>query len=91
MVAVDKTESYCMSATQLIDLYKAKKLSPVEVTDEVLDRITAVNDMVNAFVKVDGEKAIEEARASEKRWVAGEPSGLLDGVPITIKDLLITK
>ena len=75
----------------MIDLYKSKTLSPVEVTKDVLDRITSVNDLVNAFVKVDGEKALEEARASEKRWASGRPMGLVDGVPTTIKDLLLTK
>ena len=61
------------------------------VIKDVLGRIQTVNKFVNAFVKINEETAIIEARESEKRWMAGEPSGLLDGVPITIKDLLITK
>jgi len=91
MTALDETEIFYFSATKLVELYKSKKLSPVEVANDVLGRIQTVNKFVNAFVKINEETAIIEARESEKRWVAGEPSGLLDGVPITIKDLLITK
>ena len=91
MTALDETETFYFSAAKLVELYKSKKLSPVEVANDVLGRIQTVNKFVNAFVKINEETAIIEARESEKRWMAGEPSGLLDGVPITIKDLLITK
>ena len=91
MTALNETETFYLSATQLVDLYKSKKLSPVEVAKDVLNRITAVNAAVNAFVKIDGETALVEARESENRWMAGTPLGLVDGVPTTIKDLLLTK
>ncbi|MEM7021336.1 MAG: amidase, partial [Pseudomonadota bacterium] len=46
---------------------------------------------VNAFSLVEPETALASAQASENRWHRGEPIGLLDGVPITIKDIVLTK
>jgi aspartyl-tRNA(Asn)/glutamyl-tRNA(Gln) amidotransferase subunit A len=60
------------------------------VTAAVLKRIEALNPILNAFNLV-SENALNEARASEARWLAGQPKGLLDGVPVSIKDLLLTK
>src|SRR5262249_39898111 len=47
--------------------------------------------VLNAFCFVDKKQAIQNATQSEKRWRAGEPKGLVDGVPVSIKDLLVTK
>ena len=69
----------------------ARQLSPVEATRACLDRIERWNDRVHAFCLVDGEAALAAARASEARWRRGEPLGLLDGVPATIKDLVLTR
>ncbi len=79
-----------LSATDLLRLYRSKQLSPVEATEAVLDRIAARNGPVNAMTLVDGERALADARAAEARWQQGEPKGLLDGVPATIKDLVLT-
>ena len=80
-----------MSAVDLIAGYRTGKISPVEATRAVLDRIHAVNDKINAFMIIDDEGAMASARESEARWVKGAPKGLLDGVPTTIKDLLLTR
>lgn len=80
-----------MSATDLLLAYRAKKLSPVEVTRAALDRIASLDSRFNAFCLVDEAAALEAARASEARWHRGEPCGLVDGVPATIKDLLLSK
>ena len=80
-----------LSASELVSAYRAKRLSPVEVTQAILDRIDAVNDKVNAFCLVDADSALASAGASEDRWVKGEPCGLVDGVPTTIKDLALTR
>jgi len=76
-----------MSAQQLVDQYRAKKLSPVEVTQATLARVHRLQPRLNAFVMVDDEGALAQARASEARWARGRPKGLLDGVPATVKDL----
>ena len=80
-----------LSAVELVDLYRARKLSPVEVTIAALDRIARHNPRFNAFCLVDEEAALAAARASEERWVKGRPLGRVDGVPASVKDLLITK
>ena len=80
-----------LSAVELLDLYRAKTLSPVEATQAVLSQVRRHNEAINAFVLVDEERAIAQARASEDRWRVGEPKGLLDGVPASIKDLILTK
>lgn len=80
-----------MPATDLLALYAAKKLSPVEVTGAALSRIEALNDRLNAFCLVDRDGAIAAARESEQRWHRGEPRGIVDGVPTTVKDLLLTR
>ena len=79
-----------LSATELLDAYRSRELSPVEATRAVLDRIEQLNERVNAFCLVDEHAALEAAAASEQRWRRGEPSGLIDGVPVSIKDLLLT-
>jgi aspartyl-tRNA(Asn)/glutamyl-tRNA(Gln) amidotransferase subunit A len=79
-----------LSATELIGLYRRGELSPVEATRAVLDRIDAVNARTNAYCVVRGDEALASASASERRWRAGQPAGLVDGVPVSIKDLLLT-
>jgi aspartyl-tRNA(Asn)/glutamyl-tRNA(Gln) amidotransferase subunit A len=79
-----------LTATQLVDGYRDRRLSPVEVTRAALDRIGQLNPVYNAFVLVDETRALEDARASEARWMRGEPAGLVDGVPATVKDLIVT-
>lgn len=63
----------------------------MEVAQAVLKRIDAHNPEVNAFCLVDEERTLEHARKSEVRWQKAEPVGLLDGVPVSIKDVLLTK
>ena len=82
---------FTLSASELVEAYRAKRLSPVEATESALARIDAHNDAVNAYLLVDAEGALAAARASEARWAKGEPAGLVDGVPTSIKDVLLTK
>jgi aspartyl-tRNA(Asn)/glutamyl-tRNA(Gln) amidotransferase subunit A len=76
-----------LTAVQVIKAYADKDLSPVEVTGAALDRIEKHNSKVNAFCFVAPDEAIAAAHQSEERWAAGEPLGLMDGVPTSIKDL----
>ncbi|MBM3511981.1 MAG: amidase [Alphaproteobacteria bacterium] len=80
-----------LSAAQLIDAYRAGTLSPVETAQAALDRAERLNGPLNAFSLIDREPALAAARASEARWRRGEPCGLLDGVPVTVKDALLVK
>ncbi|HEY8014949.1 MAG TPA: amidase [Dongiaceae bacterium] len=80
-----------LSAVELVELYRARKLSPVEATKAALERIEKHNPRFNAFCLVDEPGALAAAHASEERWTKGRPRGRVDGVPATVKDLLITK
>ncbi|MGW0686884.1 amidase [Streptomyces sp. NPDC002754] len=84
-------EPYALTATELLAAYESGDLSPVEATVSVLDRIESVDSKLNAFCLVDRDEALAQARASEERRRRGEPLGLLDGVPTSIKDLMLTK
>ena len=86
-MASDNDVAYA-SAVSLLDLYRARALSPVEATRLLLDRLDALQPEINAFCIVDRAGAIAAARESERRWQRGEAVGRLDGVPVTIKDLL---
>jgi aspartyl-tRNA(Asn)/glutamyl-tRNA(Gln) amidotransferase subunit A len=79
------------SATSLLDLYRKRALSPVEVTSLLLDRLEALQPKINAFCIVDRDGALAAARASEQRWTRGGKLGPLDGVPVTIKDLVLMR
>ena len=79
------------SAVSLLDLYRRGALSPVDVTRLILDRLQTLQPRINAFCMVDRDGALDAARASETRWQHGEAVGQLDGVPVTIKDLLLMR
>jgi aspartyl-tRNA(Asn)/glutamyl-tRNA(Gln) amidotransferase subunit A len=79
------------SAASLLDFYSKRVLSPVEVTRSLLDRLDVLQPKINAFCVVDRFGALAAARASEERWQRGEVVGRLDGVPVTIKDLMLMR
>lgn len=83
------------TAQELLSLYRSGATSPVEVTRAVLARIARLNPHLLAFCLVDEDRAMTSAMASEVRWQAhrqrGEPVGALEGVPVSIKDLVLTQ
>jgi len=84
-----KNDLCSLSATELLALYRRKKLSPVEVTKAVYERMEKLNPVLNAFCFVND--SLKEAKKSEQRWFKGSPQGQLDGVPVSIKDLILTR
>jgi Asp-tRNA(Asn)/Glu-tRNA(Gln) amidotransferase A subunit family amidase len=74
-----------LSATQMAEQIKAKKISPVELVEAHLTRISELNPTLNAYVSVDAEGAMRDARAAEEKAMQGEALGPLHGVPISIK------
>jgi aspartyl-tRNA(Asn)/glutamyl-tRNA(Gln) amidotransferase subunit A len=80
-----------LTAVEMREAFRSKSLSPVELTQAVLERINQHNQRYNAYCLVNAESVIIQARASEERWMHGEPLGDLDGVPTAIKDLLLTR
>jgi aspartyl-tRNA(Asn)/glutamyl-tRNA(Gln) amidotransferase subunit A len=79
------------SATRLLRAYRARTLSPVAVAEAVLARIAARDGALNAFCHLDADGVLAAARASEARWAHGAPRGLLDGVPVSVKDVLLAR
>ena len=80
-----------LPAHALLAAYRQRTLSPVEVTEAVLKHIDAWEPHIKATYLLRPEAALEQARASEARWMRGEPMGLLDGVPATIKENIATR
>ncbi|MEQ9397138.1 amidase [Haliea sp.] len=79
-----------LSATALLQKYSRGELSPVEATRAVLGRIEELDADIHAFCLVDPETTLRSAAESEERYRRGQPRGLLDGVPVAIKDLFLT-
>lgn len=79
------------SGQELAALIKARKVSPVEVTQAFLDRTDALDPRLNAYITVTHEHALTAARAAEKEIMAGQYRGPLHGLPYAPKDILATK
>ena len=77
--------------TELAAAYRAKTLSPVEVTEAMLDRIGKLDPALHAYVTLTPEIALAQARRAEAEFARGEHKGPMQGVPIGIKDLCETK
>jgi len=84
-------ELFWLSATELLRHYRRRELSPVAVIRSLLARIERLEPQLNAFALLDAEAALRAARESEARWQRNAPLGLLDGVPLSVKDLLLTR
>ena len=79
------------SALELADMLAAGEVTSVELTQASLDRIHALNDEINAFLFVDDDGALAAARDVDERRAAGEKLGRLAGVPIAVKDNMVTR
>ncbi len=80
-----------MSVGELVGAYAKRSLSPVEVLKMTLTHAESVNPTINALFCFHPEDALAVAKASEARWKAREPLGLLDGIPMTVKDSVAIK
>lgn len=80
-----------LTATRLVDGYRKGEFGPVEVTRAALRRAEEIQPEVNAFVRLLAEEALERAAASEERWRRGQQFGPLDGVSVTVKDILLLR
>ena len=85
------TDATFLTATEILPLYKTKQLSPVELTYDILGKIDQLNSTLNAYITVTPELAIEQAKQAEHDMMRGNRRGLLQGVPIGIKDNFFTK
>lgn len=81
---------YYLDATELAEMVRAKRLSPVEIVQAHLDRIETVNPKLNAIVTLVADQALAGAKKAEEAVMMGEALGPLHGVPFTVKDALDT-
>jgi aspartyl-tRNA(Asn)/glutamyl-tRNA(Gln) amidotransferase subunit A len=79
------------SAEDLSQMLAKKSLSSVELTQIFLQRIKAVEPKVQAFLSLDEEKSLQQAKASDERRAKGQSLGLLDGIPVGMKDVIAEK
>lgn len=80
-----------LPAIRMTQLFRARELSPVEVAEAALARIGALDGEINAFCLVDEDATIAAARRSEARYLRHRPLGVLDGVPVAVKDMFLTR
>jgi aspartyl-tRNA(Asn)/glutamyl-tRNA(Gln) amidotransferase subunit A len=80
-----------LSAAEIASLVASGAASAVEIAQAHLDRIDAVDDRIRAYLHVDAEGALEAARAVDKQRANGESLGALAGVPLAMKDVVVTK
>jgi aspartyl-tRNA(Asn)/glutamyl-tRNA(Gln) amidotransferase subunit A len=80
-----------MSALELRELIRNKSVSPVELVQDTLSRIEASQPVLNPFVTVTSELALDAARKVETAIMSGTQVGPLDGLPVSIKDLTAVK
>ena len=85
---LDLTE---LTAVRLVEGYRKGEFSPEEATRAVLERAERIQPEVNAFVRLLADEALAQARESTERWRRGEPKGLVDGVPTTVKDIILLR
>ena len=79
-----------LPATALVEGYRRRDFSPVEVTQAVLRHIERWEPHLRALYLLRPDAALAHARASEARWLRGQPLGPIDGVPVTLKDNIAT-
>ncbi|HEX4148721.1 MAG TPA: Asp-tRNA(Asn)/Glu-tRNA(Gln) amidotransferase subunit GatA [Pirellulales bacterium] len=80
-----------LSATQLKSELEAGRVTSVEVTQAFADRSTRHDKQVGAFLRLDVDRALEQARAIDERRRKKQPIGALAGVPVAVKDLLCSQ
>jgi aspartyl-tRNA(Asn)/glutamyl-tRNA(Gln) amidotransferase subunit A len=85
------TQLHDLSAVDLIAGFRARQFSPSEVLEDVLAHVAVWEPHIKALYAFDPDGARAVAKASTERWQKGEPTGPLDGVPVTIKDNIATK
>ena len=77
--------------TEVSGLIKNKEVSPVELTQAMLDRIANLDGKLHSYITVTSDLALEQAKAAEQEIQNGTYRGLLHGIPIAVKDLCYTK
>ena len=78
---------HARSLAEISGLIRRRDVSPVEVTEAVIARVTRIDPDLNAFITVTADEALSAARQVESEIAAGRWRGPLHGVPVSVKDL----
>jgi aspartyl-tRNA(Asn)/glutamyl-tRNA(Gln) amidotransferase subunit A len=79
-----------LTISKLAPLIRRRKVSPLELTNFLLDRIQQLQPVINAYITITPETAISQAKKAEKEIIKGKYRGVLHGIPISVKDLFYT-
>jgi aspartyl-tRNA(Asn)/glutamyl-tRNA(Gln) amidotransferase subunit A len=82
------TDLHWMTATEAARAIAARELSPVELMGALLERIGRLDPKLNVFIRLDGDAAMDAAKAAEGEIMSGRRRGPLHGVPVGIKDII---
>ncbi len=82
------SDLHWLTAAELGSAYAARKVSPVELVKSLLGRIDALEPQLNAFIKLDHDAVLAQAKEAEREIRAGRMRGPLHGVPVGIKDII---
>ncbi|HLN09686.1 MAG TPA: amidase family protein [Xanthobacteraceae bacterium] len=80
-----------MTALEMRRHIRTKQVSPVEIVESTLRRIEALQPVLNPFVTITADLALDAAKEAERKVMAGTGDGLLTGLPVSIKDLTAVK
>ncbi len=80
------TELCYLSAIEALELFQSRQLSPAELMSALIEQAESVESEINAFSHTFFEEAMDQTKASELRYLKGEPIGSLDGIAVAIKD-----
>jgi aspartyl-tRNA(Asn)/glutamyl-tRNA(Gln) amidotransferase subunit A len=80
-----------LTISELSPQIKRRRISPVEIINQYLERIKKLNPLLNAYMTVTDKQAIADAEVAEREIKGGKYRGPLHGIPISIKDNLATK
>ncbi|MGR4067032.1 amidase [Halomonas sp. LR3S48] len=84
-------EGLMLTATELLEAYRHRRFSPSEYVEALTRHIGRWEPALNALYAYDPDGLAREAEAATARWTRGEPKGTLDGVPVTLKELIATR
>jgi len=90
-VNASRLELAFTSANDLLAGFARGRFSPVEALEATLWQLDRLQPKLNAFCHLDRRAAMDAAERSANRWRRGQPEGLLDGVPVSVKDIILTR
>ncbi|MGG3468537.1 amidase [Neobacillus pocheonensis] len=91
MPTTDLKQLLFKSIEEISNLYRKKEVSPVEITEATLERLQKLEPKLNAFVTVLAEQALVKAKMAESAFIKGEKVSKLFGIPVSLKDIFMTK